>query len=126
MTNMGQSRSKSQSCTTAVFNGGSTNRGENRRSIVRLNRARQLGISRQRIVLVEATIAGFDRTGNELELWIKIEQNRSGIHDPAHFAYSTSATSMTRRRDALMRSRETLMRIMEDLKRRLGEVGVHA
>jgi flagellar protein FliJ len=71
-------------------------------------------------------VAGFDRTANELELWIKIEQDRSGIHDPSNFAYSMSATSMARRRDALMRSRQTLMLIIEDLKRQLGEAAVHA
>jgi flagellar FliJ protein len=76
--------------------------------------------------LMEATVADFDKTANELEEWIRVEQNRTRIGDPAHFAYSMSATSMTRRRDALMRSRETLIRAIEELKRQLTEADVHA
>jgi flagellar protein FliJ len=69
-------------------------------------------------------VADFDRAVNELDGWIMAEQNRTRIHDPAHFAYSTSAVAMTRRRDALMRSRELLMRNIEDLERRLADTGL--
>jgi flagellar FliJ protein len=71
---------------------------------------------------MEATMADFDKSANNLEEWIRAEQNRTRIDDPAHFAYSTSAASMTRRRDALMRSRETLIRAIEELKRQLDDV----
>jgi flagellar FliJ protein len=71
---------------------------------------------------MEATMADFDKSANDLEEWIRAEQNRTRIDDPAHFAYSTSAASMTRRRDALMRSRETLIRAIEELKRQLDDV----
>jgi hypothetical protein len=129
MTIRGQSmKSQSQSCITPVFNEASTSRREDRRSVAKVNRARQLEIEdrRQRIALMEATVAGFDRTASELEEWIRVEQNRSGIHDPAHFAYSTSAIAMTLRRDALMRSREILIRAIDELKRQLTEADVHA
>jgi hypothetical protein len=75
---------------------------------------------------MEAVVADFDRTANELEGWIKAEQNRTRIQDPAHFAYSTSAIAMTQRRDALKRSRETLMRSIDELKRQLADADCHA
>jgi flagellar protein FliJ len=116
-------KSQSQSCLTTVFNEASTNGGEDRRAVASLNCARQLGIEdrRQRIALMEATVAGFDKTANELDEWIRVEQNLTRIDDPAHFAYSTAAASMSRRRDALMRSRETLIRTIEELKRQLDD-----
>jgi flagellar FliJ protein len=116
-------KSRSQSCITPVFNKPSTNRGEDRRSVASLKCARQLEIedTGQRIALMEATMADFDKTANELKEWIRVEQNRTRMDDPAHFAYSTSAASMTRRRDALLRSRETLIRAIEELKRQLDD-----
>jgi len=51
---------------------------------------------------------------SELEVAIQAEQERTGIHDPAHFAYSTVALAMIRRRDNLKRS-------ISDLNRQLGE-----
>jgi flagellar protein FliJ len=89
-------------------------------------RARRVGIddTRQRIAQVEAIVADFDRTANELEGWIRSEQNRTRIHDPAHFAYSTFAIAMTRRRDALKRSRETLRCSIDELQRQLSGADV--
>jgi len=75
---------------------------------------------------MEATVADFDRTANEIGGWITAEQNRTRIHDPGHFAYSTSAIAMIRRRDALTRSREGLMRTIADLKRQLADADVEA
>jgi hypothetical protein len=124
---MGHSmRSQSQFCITAVLNEVSDPKRSfdyDRRAVERFNRARRIEIddTRQRIAQMEAIIADFDRTANELEGWIRAEQNRTRIHDPAHFAYSTFAIAMTRRRDALKRSRETLMRSIDELKRQLAD-----
>jgi prefoldin subunit 5 len=129
---MGQSmKSQSQFCITAVLEGSpepNKGVGQDRRAVERLNRVRQQGIeiTRQRIAQMEATIASFDRTANELEGWIQVEQKRTGIHDPANFAYSSSAAAMIQRRDALKRSRDTLQHSIEELKSKLAAVSVMA
>ena len=129
---MGQSmKSQSQFCITAVLEGSpepNKGVGPDRRAVERLNRVRQQGIeiTRQRIAQMEATIANFDRTANELEGWIQVEQKRTGIHDPANFAYSSSASAMVQRRDALKRSRDTLQHSIEELKSKLAAISVMA
>jgi prefoldin subunit 5 len=124
-------KSQSQFCITAVLEGSpepNKGGGPDRRAVERLNRVRQQGIeiTRQRIAQMEATIASFDRTANELEGWIQVEQKRTGIHDPANFAYSSSAAAMIQRRDALKRSRDTLQHSIEELKSKLAAVSVMA
>jgi flagellar protein FliJ len=129
---MGQAmKAQSQICTTAILNEVSDPNRDNvqdGRTVERLHRVRRVGIddTRRRIAQMEAVVADFDRTANELEGWIKAEQNRTRIQDPAHFAYSTSAIAMTQRRDALKRSRETLMRSIDELKRQLADADCHA
>jgi flagellar FliJ protein len=73
---------------------------------------------------MEATVADFDRTANEIDGWIIAEQDRTRIHDPGHFAYSTSAIAMTLRRNALMRSREGLVRTIAELRRQIAEADI--
>jgi hypothetical protein len=124
-------KSQSQFCITAVLEGSPApdkGVGQDRRAVERLNRVRQQGIeiTRQRIAQMEATIANFDRTANELEGWIQVEQKRTGIHDPANFAYSSSASAMIQRRDALKRSRDTLQHSIEELKSKLAAASVMA
>jgi hypothetical protein len=124
---MGRSmNSQSQFCITAVLDEVSDPKrgfGWDHRSAERLNRARQVGIddTHQRIAQMEAIVADFDRTATELEGWITAEQSRTKIHDPAHFAYSTIAIAMTRRRDALKRSCKTLMRSIDEQKCQLAD-----
>jgi flagellar protein FliJ len=125
---MGQAmKAQSQFCTTAILNEVSDpNRDyvQEGRTVERLDRVRRVGIedAHRRIAQMEAIVADFDRTANELGDWIKAEENRTRIQDPAHFAYSASATAMTKRREALKRSRETLMRSIDELKRPLADV----
>jgi hypothetical protein len=121
--------SQSQFCITAVLEGSpepSKGVGKDRRAIERFNRVRQQGIeiTRQRIAQMEATMASFDRTAKELEGWIEVEQNRTGIHDPTNFAYSSTAAAMIQRRDALKRSRDTLKRSIDDLKSKLADTSI--
>jgi hypothetical protein len=116
--------SQSQFCITAALNQVSDpNRDlvQDHRVAEKHNRVRQLASARQRIVQIEAIVADFDRMAIELEGWIRVEENRTRIHDSAHFAYSASAVAMTRRRDVLRQSRETLMRTVDELKRQLSE-----
>lgn len=78
----------------------------------RLNRQKWLAIGspRLRIAQVEASIANFSATINALEGAIEVEHVRTGIRDPAHFAYSTAASAMIQRRDNLRRSIDELKR----------------
>ena len=87
-----------------------------RRAIERLNRLKELNLenTRSRAAQIKAMISDFHRMASELEVAIQAEQERTGIHDPAHFAYSTIALAMIRRRDNLKRS-------INDLNRQLGE-----
>jgi flagellar protein FliJ len=116
-------RSQSQFCVRSVLNESPTLApapGGPNKSLV--NRLKQPGIenNRQRVAQIEAIIADFDKTANELDGWIQAEQERTRIHDPAHFAYSTSATAMIQRRDKLKRSIDELKRQLADADVSLG------
>jgi hypothetical protein len=92
--------------------------GWSRRAGERLDRLKQLGIdnTRRHVTQIEGMIADFDRMVNTLMSEIQAEQDRTGIHDSAHFAYSTSARAMTQRRDNLNRSIDELKRQLADAK----------
>lgn len=129
---MGQEmRGQSQFCITPIqrneVSDPNRDRVQDRRAAERLHRVRRVGIedTRRQIAQIEAIVADFDRTASELEDWIKAEQNRTRIQDPAHFAYSTFAIALTQRRDALQRSSETLMRSIDGLKRQLADADCH-
>jgi hypothetical protein len=68
----------------------------------------QVDERRQRVALVERMIADFDCIAADLDREILIEQERAGIHDPAHFAYPTYAKAASLRRDNLKRSADEL------------------
>jgi hypothetical protein len=117
---------QSQFCITAALDNPlvpSDGPTPDRRTVERQNRVRQQGIvtTRQKIAQMEATIADFTKSVNELEGWIEAEQIRTGNHDPAHYAYSVTATAMIQRRDALRRSRDLLQRSVEDVRLRLAD-----
>jgi hypothetical protein len=78
---------------------------------------KQLGVENNRrwVSQIEAMIADFDKTANELESWIQAEQNRTRILDPTNPVYSTLATGMTQRRDKLKRSIDMLKRQLADV-----------
>jgi flagellar protein FliJ len=76
---------------------------------------------RRRVAQIETMISEFERIGSDLERDIKIEQDRSGIHDPGHFAYPTYAKAAIQRRDNLKRSAHDLKLQLEDAKAVLGE-----
>ena len=64
--------------------------------------------------------AGKHRAG-ELDREIRIEQDRAGIHDPAHFAYPTYAKAAIARRENLKRSSDELKTQLDDAQATLGE-----
>ena len=70
---------------------------------------------------IETMIAEFDRIAAELDREIKTEQERAGIHDPAHYAYPTYAKAAIGRRENLHRSAGDLKAQLDDAKAVLGE-----
>ncbi|MDX7950647.1 flagellar export protein FliJ [Lichenihabitans sp. Uapishka_5] len=76
---------------------------KSRDHIVRLKRF-QVEERRRRVQQIEAMIADFHRMASDLDREIATEESRSGISDPAHFAYPTYARAAATRRDNLKRS----------------------
>jgi flagellar export protein FliJ len=93
---------------------------KSRETLIRLKKF-QVDEKRRRVTQIEAMIAEFERMAAELEREIKLEQDRAGIHDPAHFAYPTYAKAAIARRENLRRSAEELRSQLEDAKAALGE-----
>ena len=93
---------------------------KSRETLVRLKKF-QLDEKRRKVAQIETMIAEFDRVAGELEREIRIEQDRAGIHDPAHFAYPTYAKAAIARRENLRRSVGELRIQLEDAKSALGE-----
>src|SRR5262249_10636521 len=62
-----------------------------------------------------------ERMAGDLDREIKSEQERAGIHDPAHFAYPTYAKAAMARKDNLNRSADELKVQLDDAKAALGE-----
>jgi flagellar FliJ protein len=86
-----------------------------------LKRERENDAARRTAEQIEAMIADFDLTARRLDDEIKVEQDRTRIHDPAHFAYSTSAKAMILRRDNLKRTIAELKRQFATVKPALSE-----
>ena len=57
---------------------------------------------------IEAMIADFARKENDLLQMISNEEERSGVSDPSHFSYPTTAKASRDRRDNLLKSIEEL------------------
>ena len=80
---------------------------KSRETLIRLKKF-QVDEKRRKVAQIEAMIAEFDRIAAELDREIKTEQERAGIHDPAHFAYPTYAKAAIGRRENLKRSADEL------------------
>jgi flagellar FliJ protein len=93
---------------------------KSRETLIRLKKF-QVDEKRRKVAQIEAMIAEFDRIAAELDREIKIEQDRAGIHDPAHFAYPTYAKAAIGRRQNLKRSADELKVQVDDAKAALGE-----
>jgi flagellar protein FliJ len=93
---------------------------KSRETLIRLKKF-QVDEKRRKVAQIEAMIAEFDRMAADLEREIKVEQDRAGIHDPAHFAYPTYAKAAIGRRENLRRSAEELRIQLEDAKLSLAE-----
>jgi flagellar protein FliJ len=93
---------------------------KSRETLIRLKKF-QVDEKRRKVAQIEAMIAEFDRIAAELDREIKLEQDRAGIHDPAHFAYPTYAKAAIARRENLKRSADELKTQLDDAKAVLGE-----
>lgn len=69
----------------------------------------QIDDARRRVAQIDLMIADFERMAQELERDITAEEQRSGLTDPAHFAYPPLALAARTRRDNLRRSVEDLI-----------------
>jgi len=93
---------------------------KSRETLIRLKKF-QVDEKRRKVAQIEAMIAEFDRIAAELDREIKTEQERAGIHDPAHFAYPTYAKAAIGRRENLRQSAGELKTQLDDAKAMLGE-----
>src|ERR1041385_5308887 len=93
---------------------------KSRETLIRLKKF-QVDEKRRKVAQIEAMIAEFERIATDLDREIKTEQDRAGIHDPAHFAYPTYAKAAITRREILKRSVDELRIQLEDAKSALGE-----
>lgn len=82
-------------------------------TLIRLKRF-QAEEKRRHFAQIESMIADFDRMSRDLEREIEAEEQRSGISDAQHFAYSTYARAAATRRDNLRRSAEELKGQLEE------------
>ena len=96
-------------------------------SLIRLKKF-QVDEKRRQVAQIEMMIADFERMASELDQQIEIEQQKTGISDVAHFAYSTFAKAAIQRRDNLLASaadmkgtleaaQDALAEAVEDLKK---------
>jgi flagellar export protein FliJ len=93
---------------------------KSRETLIRLKKF-QVQERRRRVAQIESMIAEFERIAGDLEREIRAEQERVGIHDPAHFAYPTYAKAAMQRRENLKRSADELKSQLDDAKAALGE-----
>ena len=93
---------------------------KSRDTLIRLKKF-QVDERRRKVAQIEVMIAEFERMAGDLEREIKTEQERAGIHDPAHFAYPTYAKAAMVRRENLKRSADELKGQLDDAKALLGE-----
>jgi len=93
---------------------------KSRDTLIRLKKF-QVDERRRKVAQIEGMIAEFERMAGDLDREIKTEQERAGIHDPAHFAYPTYAKAAMARKENLKRSADELKTQLDDAKAILGE-----
>jgi flagellar export protein FliJ len=93
---------------------------KSRDTLIRLKKF-QVDERRRKVAQIETMIAEFERMASDLDREIKSEQERAGIHDPAHFAYPTYAKAAMTRKENLNRSADELKVQLDDAKAALGE-----
>lgn len=89
-------------------------------SLIRLKKF-QVDEKRRQVAQIEAMVADFERMASELDQQIEIEQQKTGISDVAHFAYSTFAKAAMTRRDNLLASATDMRETLESAQDALAE-----
>jgi flagellar FliJ protein len=64
----------------------------------------EIAACRRKAAQTRRMIADFERLAAELDREVRAEEDRTGIRDPQHFAYSTVAKAAGLRRDNLLHS----------------------
>jgi flagellar protein FliJ len=93
---------------------------KSRETLIRLKKF-QVDEKHRRVAQIETMISEFERIAGDLDREIKAEQDRAGIHDPAHFAYPTYAKAAMQRRENLKRSAAELRIQLEEAKGELDD-----
>jgi flagellar export protein FliJ len=93
---------------------------KSRETLIRLKKF-QVDEKRRKVAQIETMIAEFERMATDLDREIQIEQDRTGIHDPAHYAYPTYAKAAIARRQNLRNSANELKVQLDDAKALLQE-----
>ncbi len=93
---------------------------KSRDTLIRLKRFK-VEEKRRRVAQIEMMIAEFNRMADDLDREIAVEEKKTGISDPNHFAYPTYARAAAQRRDNLRRSAQELNGQLDDAKATLGE-----
>lgn len=81
----------------------------------------QVDEKRRQVMQIETMVADFERMAAELDQQIEIEQQKTGISDVAHFAYSTFAKAAISRRDNLLASAHDMRDKLEAAQDELAE-----
>lgn len=89
---------------------------KSREAAVRLKRF-EADEKARKVAELEHTIREFQGMASDLDRQVKAEEERTGVKDPAHFAYSTFARSVSQRRDNLSTSVAGLMSKLEAAQR---------
>jgi flagellar protein FliJ len=93
---------------------------KSRETLIRLKKF-HVDEKRRRVVQIEGMIAEFERMATDLDREIQVEQDRTGIKDPAHYAYPTYAKAAMQRRENLKHSADELKTQLEEAKLALQE-----
>ena len=93
---------------------------KSRETLIRLKKF-QVDEKRRKVAQIETMIAEFERMATDLDREIQAEQDRSGIHDPTHYAYPTYAKAAIARKQNLTNSANELKGQLDDAKAALQE-----
>ena len=72
------------------------------------SRDMSIRVNRSEVEELQRIIREFDQMAADLELQIKIEEDRTRVSDQSHFSYSTFAKAAAQRRDNLRQSTKRL------------------
>jgi flagellar export protein FliJ len=93
---------------------------KSRDTLVRLKRF-QVEEKRRRLTQIEMMIAEFNRMSAELDREIAAEEQKTGVKDISHYAYSTYARAARTRRDNLVHSADELKGQLDEARRQLDQ-----